>query len=254
MAPSDADSAGPRGTAAPSRTVGAPSESGGTGLAAGATRGGTVIPRTPRWDLLIVGGGLVVFGLTVHGGAGARMVALAGLAAAGWSMSRSLHPATAAAGLLGFLPWRGRAVARWSAGAVVAGCLLGFWYRWWTDQPAMPAGLRPSAALAALIGVMEELVYRGYVQGRLRPLGAVAAPMLASGLHTAYKAALFAFPPHPEGRVDLLALAAFTFVFSAFFGLLRERSGTVWPCLAVHAAFDLLAYGDSLTLPWWVWH
>lgn len=251
MVPSDADPARPGEATAPSQAACAPSASGPTDPVVCVPPG---TPGTSLADALIVGAGLVVFGVTVHGGSGARLVALAGLAAAGWCMSRSLHSGAAAADLLGFLPGRGRTTAWWSAGAAVLGCLLGVWYRWGTDQPAMLTGLRPFAAVAALIGSMEELVYRGYVQGRLRTLGAVAAPLFASSLHTAYKVSLFAFPPHRDGRVDLMALAALTFVFGALSGLLRERSGTVWPCLAVHAAFDLLVYGDGATVPWWVWH
>lgn len=251
MAPSDADPARPGDATAPAPAARAPSASGPTGFPVCVPPG---TPGTSLADALIVGAGLVVFGVTVHGGSGARLVALAGLAVAGWCMSLGLHSGTAAVGLLGVLPWRGRTVAWWSAGAAVLGSLLGVWYRWGTDQSAMLTGLRPFAAVAVLIGSMEELVYRGYVQGRLKALGAVAAPLLASALHTAYKVSLFAFPPHPEGRVDLVALAACTFVFGVLTGLLRERSGTVWPCLAVHAAFDLLVYGDGTTVPWWVWH
>ncbi len=254
MAPSDVDPARPGEATAPPPAARAPSASGGMAPAARVPPVAPVPSGTPRVDTLIVGVGLVVFAGTVHGGSGARLVALAGLAAAGWCMSWSLHSATAAAALVGFLPGRGRTVAWWSAGAAVLGCLLGVWYRWGTDQPAMLTGLQPFAAVAALIGSMEELVYRGYVQGRLKALGAVAAPLLAAALHTAYKVSLFAFPPHPDDRVDLMALAALTFVFGALAGLLRERSGTVWPCLAVHVAFDLLVYGDGATVPWWVWH
>jgi len=44
-----------------------------------------------------------------------------------------------------------------------------------------------------------------------------------------------------------------TFVGGAAFGVLRARAGSVWPAVAAHVSFDLLAYGDAAQTPWWVW-
>ena len=108
------------------------------------------------------------------------------------------------------------------------------------------------AAVAAAIGVTEELVYRGYVQGRLRALGPLAAAILAAVGHTAYKCALFALPPLAV-EIDLPFLALGTLVVGVGFGALRERSRSVLPALAAHACFDVLVYGQGAQAPWWVW-
>jgi membrane protease YdiL (CAAX protease family) len=134
------------------------------------------------------------------------------------------------------------------------GTLLALWYRTHLGTGILPLGLKPFAGVALLIGAAEELVYRGYAQGRLRAVGPVAAVLVAAGLHTAYKGALFAFPPAPELRFDLVTVTAFTFAAGALFGVARERAGSVWPSLVAHAAFDLLVCGDAARAPWWVWH
>jgi len=78
------------------------------------------------------------------------------------------------------------------------------------------------------------------------------AVMLAAAAHTAYKAALFAFPP--EGVViDLEFLAVWTLIGGVVFGALRELSGSVLPPLAAHVVFDIVVYGGSVQAPWWVW-
>ena len=66
----------------------------------------------------------------------------------------------------------------------------------------------------------EELVYRGYMQGRLRVLGPLPAVALAALGHTAYKCALFALPGR-MAQVDIGILAVWTFL-----GGLLETMGT----------------------------
>jgi hypothetical protein len=75
---------------------------------------------------------------------------------------------------------------------------------------------------------------------------------LAAGAHTAYKTALFVWPPGYM-EVDYGFLVTWTLVGGAAFGALRAACGTVWPAVAAHMAFDLVAYGDAAEAPWWVW-
>jgi membrane protease YdiL (CAAX protease family) len=116
----------------------------------------------------------------------------------------------------------------------------------------LPTTLTLFAPVAALVGATEEVVYRGYMQGRLRALGPLPAVALAALGHTAYKCALFALPGRLVG-IDFGILAACTFLGGLLFGALRERAGSVLPPLVAHACFDILVYGELAHAPWWVW-
>jgi membrane protease YdiL (CAAX protease family) len=119
----------------------------------------------------------------------------------------------------------------------------------WT---VLPQGVAGFAFVAALIGGAEEIVYRGYVQGRLRPLGVLGAIVGAAALHTAYKTALFALPPAGLAT-DPAFIATWTLIGGNLFGWLRQLSGNALAPLAAHIVFDLLVYGEFASAPWWVW-
>ncbi|MEA3367740.1 MAG: hypothetical protein U9R68_06475, partial [Planctomycetota bacterium] len=80
----------------------------------------------------------------------------------------------------------------------------------------------------------------------------LAAVVLAAGAHTAYKAALFVWPPAGI-EIDYGFLILWTLAGGVAFGALRAWAGTVWPAVAAHVAFDIVAYGDAAEAPWWVW-
>jgi membrane protease YdiL (CAAX protease family) len=134
----------------------------------------------------------------------------------------------------------------------IIGAALAILFRMRTGAGVLPTGLAPFAAVAAAIGGVEEVLYRGYVQGRLRLAGRIAAVALTAAVHTAYKSALFVWPL--EGvAINFTFLIAATFLGGLTFGALRELSGNVWPPLAAHVVFDLAVYGDWSQAPWWVW-
>jgi membrane protease YdiL (CAAX protease family) len=179
--------------------------------------------------------------------AAAAAVALASAVGAGTAS----QPATVA----GQTPRPPRAPgrARWASypPAAVAGFVLAVAYRLARDRPAVPTDLTWMLLLAPAIGCIEEVLYRGFVQGALRPLGAWPAVLIAAAAHTAYKVALFALPPG-DGRYDMAALAVGTFVVGVALGGLRRRAGLAAPVL-FHAVFDVVAYADAPLAPWWVW-
>jgi membrane protease YdiL (CAAX protease family) len=106
--------------------------------------------------------------------------------------------------------------------------------------------------LAVGIGVCEELLYRGFLQGWLRGRGRWLGVVGAAVAHTAYKCSLFILPAGPE-RANLPVLAAVTVAGGIIMGLMRDRVGSLVFPLIVHGAFDAVAYGDLATAPWWVW-
>ena len=135
---------------------------------------------------------------------------------------------------------------------ILIGIALALLYRWGYDLHMQPAGLGRFALIGALIGATEEVLFRGYIQGRLRGLGPLLALALAALCHTAYKSALFLFPPFPL-QINFAFFGGSTFMGGLIFGAMREHTGSVIPPLAAHASFDIMVYGDYAGAPWWVW-
>jgi membrane protease YdiL (CAAX protease family) len=196
--------------------------------------------------------GMVVFALASHqalpwlaAGAGGLLIATVAL---GYSLARTGRPAELL-GLAGF----SRRTAWFAVAGCVVGAALGALHRWRLGLTLLPTGTPEMfAALACLIGATEELIYRGWLQGRLHGFGWWTAIVIAACSHAAYKTALFVWPSTP-GNVDLVALAAWTVAGGILFGLLRAFSRSLIPPLLAHAVFDLVTYGAVGRAPWWVW-
>jgi len=221
--------------------------------------------RGPTAEAAIAAAGMVGFGLARSAGwAGASV---AGLLAVAGAFYLSLRRGEPLGRLFGFLPLRGSAWALTAAGALL-GAGLGVLHRAVWAESAWPGPPGGFALVGAAVGAAEEVLYRGYVQGRLnaafrasgrfaeRPwreaAATAAAVVLASAAHTAYKAALFAVG-RPGVAVDFGYVVGLTLLGGAVFGALRAWAGAVWPALAAHAVFDVVVYGDAAAAPWWVW-
>lgn len=120
--------------------------------------------------------------------------------------------------------------------------------------PQSASGLHPFVVLACLIGVTEELVYRGWMLGRVSAFGWPVAVLITSVAHAAYKTALFAWPPGSEAAAfDLGRIALWTVVGGMVLGVLRVTSRSVLPAVIAHAVFDAVVYSAFAAPPWWVW-
>jgi membrane protease YdiL (CAAX protease family) len=153
--------------------------------------------------------------------------------------------------IFGIVPFSLNTVGYMTLGVV---CISAFSvsYRLINDVQAFPNGLGRFALVAAAIGATEELVFRGYIQGRLRPLGWAAAILFTTAVNTTYKLTLHAFPP--EGiSIDYTSLAFLTIIGGLSAGILRELSGSVLPPAAAHIVSVILVYGENTNAPWWVW-
>jgi membrane protease YdiL (CAAX protease family) len=178
-------------------------------------------------------------------------LSMGGLGLTALAMARSFRSTEAVASIFG-LARPGPATLIWAAGALGFSAVLSTVFRLWSGESGLPGGLGAFVIPAAAIGAAEELVYRGYLQGRLAPLGATIACVLAAGAHTAYKLALFALPPEGLG-IRYATLGVWTFGVGVVLGLTRHGSGSVLPALSAHALFDILVYGERAHAPWWVW-
>lgn len=145
-----------------------------------------------------------------------------------------------------------RPAAGWMVAAILLGVALSVAYRAYAGLALWPSALGWFAALAAAVGAVEELVYRGFAQTGLRRGGRFSAVVFAAAGHAAYKGLLFTWRPGVSSP-DLGFLVVATFLVGLLVGGLREASGSVWPPVLAHAAFDIVLYGALATAPWWVW-
>jgi membrane protease YdiL (CAAX protease family) len=205
----------------------------------------------PLFEAMVASAGMGLFGLFVHSASPWVLLSAVGFLATNLAVLHSLCVHKPYDPIFELLPLSKKTGAYVVLG-FAAGALFGMLFRLYQHAGPLPAGLGRFVLVAAAIGVAEELLFRGYVQGRLKGIGSVPAIVLAAAAHTAYKWALFAWPP--EGiLIDYQFLAIWTFVGGLVFGGLRELSRSVLPPIAGHAFFDILVYGERVHAPWWVW-
>jgi membrane protease YdiL (CAAX protease family) len=136
--------------------------------------------------------------------------------------------------------------------ASLTGLLLAMLYRHYTHFPVLPSQLTAFAVTAAAVGTVEELLFRGFLQSQLRKINVTASVLLATASHTTYKVVLFTALQNVF-KTDLFFLLVMTFLSGLIFGVIKEYSRNVIFPIAGHITFDLVVYGGSTLIPWWVW-
>lgn len=123
--------------------------------------------------------------------------------------------------------------------ALAAGAVVAAGIGHWVPVEAFPA-ISPIAwpviAMVLVYPVLEELAFRGLLQGWLLSypwgrgsrLGVTAANLLTTAAFSALH-----FLHHPPAWAALVAVP------SLVFGFFRDRSGTVLPAIILHAAYNL---------------
>ncbi|HPD14835.1 MAG TPA: CPBP family intramembrane metalloprotease [Planctomycetota bacterium] len=217
----------------------------------------TAATRRSEWgvafEVMAAGLGMFLFGLCVHLRPPFVYLAPAGLLMAALSLVCFLGTEASPAAALGLSRF-GRRAAVGSGVGIVIGLVIGPLYRTRWGWAIAPRALTGLALLFALIGATEELLYRGYMQGRLRRWGPVGAVLAAAFFHALYKLALFgSLPALLAEDADCVFLVVVTFLGGLGFGALREVSGSVVPPLLAHVVFDIVVYGERAAAPGWVW-
>jgi membrane protease YdiL (CAAX protease family) len=138
----------------------------------------------------------------------------------------------------------------WIIIALVTSVLFAVILRNDADLAWIPSSMTWFAPIAALIGVVEELLFRGWLLSQFSGKQKWPGVVFSSLAHAGYKSLLF-ISPYLLYSVDPGHLFLYTFLAGLFLGLCRVISGSVWPALIAHAVFDIIIYGDQLS-PWWV--
>ena len=201
-------------------------------------------------DVFLALSGILVFATFIHHPFPLKMLAVGGLAGTAAVIGFSTRTTTLRKAFgLGFL---NRRVLLYMLTGALMGVLMGILTRNRFELALIPAGLSGIALLAPLVGAAEELLFRGYIQGRLQPLGKVISVAGASAAHTFYKLLVILSLSIPL-QFDFFFLIFWTFLGGVLFGALRELSGNTIPPVIAHAVFDILLYGTLSTAPVWVW-
>ena len=135
---------------------------------------------------------------------------------------------------------------------IAPGIVLAVCYRLYLNISLFPEWFHIFVVVAALIGCMEELVFRGFIQGHVESINGPFSILFGTLSHTGYKCCLF-LSPVITADVDLGLLAFYTFIAGLLFGITRHLSKSLLPALSAHALFDILVYAEFVSAPWWVW-
>jgi membrane protease YdiL (CAAX protease family) len=198
----------------------------------------------------LVVAGILIFALFIHDPWPRRIIALGGLL-----ISASIMGFTLRQDSLQHVFGIGKPnlkISLFTLAGLLLGGALGIFTRQHFKLSLLPSALTLIAFIAPLTGAMEELVFRGYIQGKLNPVNRIFALVYAAIAHTAYKLLVIYSLGRPH-EFDFLFLAQWTLLGGLAFGGLRLLSKSIYPPLLAHLVFDILLYGGLLLVPFWVW-
>jgi membrane protease YdiL (CAAX protease family) len=135
---------------------------------------------------------------------------------------------------------------------IAMGIMLVVIYCWHLGIRLFPASLHLFVITAALIGCVEELVFRGFLQEYTRSINGPFSILFSTLSHTGYKCCLF-LSPAVTADINVGFLVFWTFLSGILFGTVRHLSKSLLPSLSAHAIFDILVYAEFVKAPWWVW-
>jgi membrane protease YdiL (CAAX protease family) len=196
-------------------------------------------------------GGLLFFTWFSHGSRSSFLFSLSGLAVSAFVVSiniRSFRDVVPVFDLHKIT----RKTVLYMPVALLTGIFLGMLYRHYIHLPVFSARLTSFALPAAGIGMVEELIFRGFLQSHMRKINVPSSVLLATLAHTTYKLVLF-MSLQSFFEINLIFLVIWTFISGLIFGIIKEYSGNVIYPISGHVIFDIIVYGGRTLTPWWVW-
>lgn len=195
--------------------------------------------------------GLMVFSFFIHFVFPVMVVSFAGLLISAFIIATNLRSLTDLKKIFGeFVSFK--ITLLYLIFGIATGIVLSILYRWHLNASIFPKSIHAFVIVAALIGSMEELVFRGFLQEYVKSINGPFSILFSTLAHTGYKCCLFLSPViTADTNVGFLAL--WTFGAGLLFGTLRHLSKSLLPSLTAHALFDILVYSEFASAPWWVW-
>ena len=201
-------------------------------------------------EALIVVIGISIFGWLIHNNGPGRFIAFMVLFLSSITIvfiSRHENPLL----LFGITRIRNRKLM-YLLISLILGISLGVITRKAFDLSLLPVKLSRVALLVPFIGITEELIFRGFIQGHVRSSGRIFSMLFATTAHTLYKALVISSLSDPA-HFSIQALLLWTFIGGLLISLLKEFSGSVIPSAIAHGCFDIILYGGFVMIPFWVW-
>ena len=203
------------------------------------------------FEVVLCSIGLMVFSFFIQSGFPAKILSFAAVLVSGFIIGKSLRTSADILIITGDKPSPGHLAVLLPA-SLLTGFVLSILYRWHIDVSVIPVGIHGFAFIAAIIGITEELIFRGYIQGNIKEINVPLSIIGGSLAHTGYKCCLF-LAPAAAGRIDTDFLALWTMIAGIIFGTINHFSKSIIPSVAAHALFDILVYAEFSGAPWWVW-
>jgi membrane protease YdiL (CAAX protease family) len=203
------------------------------------------------YEAILCSFALMAFSFFIHYRFPVRLISFASLIVASYIIGRNIKSLTDFKKYTGEISLSRIPVIFIMAG-ISSGILLSVLYRYHLDLSFFPGSFHRFVIIAGIIGIAEELVFRGFIQGFIKQLDIPASVLFGTLSHTGYKCCLFLSPAITSG-IDIGYLAFWTFTAGIMLGILRQISNSIIPSLTAHALFDILAYAEFTSAPWWVW-
>jgi membrane protease YdiL (CAAX protease family) len=195
--------------------------------------------------------GLMVFSFFIQFKFPVRLLAFAALLMSAFIISKNLRSFSDLKKITGeYVSWK--ITLLYLIIGIAMGIMLVVIYRWHLGISLFPASLHLFVITAALIGCVEELVFRGFLQEYARSINGPFSILFSTLSHTGYKCCLF-LSPAVTTDINVGFLIFWTFLAGILFGTVRHLSKSILPSLSAHALFDILVYAEFVTAPWWVW-
>jgi membrane protease YdiL (CAAX protease family) len=195
--------------------------------------------------------GLMVFSFFIHYKFPVRLLSFAALLISAFIINRNLRSLSDLKKII-IENISFKIILTFTIFGIALGIALAVVYRWHLDISLFPNSFHSFVIVAALIGCMEELVFRGFLQEYIRSINGPFSVLFSTISHTGYKCCLF-LSPVVTTNIDVGFLALWTFIIGILFGTIRHLSKSLLPSLSAHALFDILVYAEFATAPWWVW-
>jgi len=195
--------------------------------------------------------GLMIFSFFINYKFPVRLVSFAGLTISALIIARNLRSLSDFKKLYGDISPVKTTLLFLSFG-IVSGTGLAVLYRWYLDISLFPISIHSFVIVAALIGGVEEFVFRGFLQEYVKEINGPFSVLFSTLSHTGYKCFLF-LSPVSAADIDVGFLALWTFGAGILFGTIRHLSKSLLPSLSAHILFDILVYAEFAAAPWWVW-